>query len=590
MGAALGLAGLITWQMVAGAEAEQKTAPDWRSEWAVAEGVALSIDTEGYDWPTSLAFVPEPGPGPKDPLYFVTELRGKVKVVTNDRTVYTFAQDFFQVEHEEELPAAEGESGLAGICLAPEQGFVFVTFAYQDAQGVLRNNIVRFESTPRTFSLEPAGQMAFTSLFDKYETTVSHQVGTCQVAGNDLFVSVGDGRQVAQSQEVDSLLGKILRLTLDGQPAPGNPLLKSNNAGEAASFVWAYGFRNPFGIEIVEDRLFVADNGSALDRFLEIQPGENYLWDGTDWSIGARADVTFSPNIGPAQVDYVPVGAAGLPAESGGGFFIAGSRPESPGVVRLGYRIENGVTPAMPDVPEYFVMYQGDNVQMVTGVALGPDGLYFVPILPDGGGRSAVLKAYANPTAPHPYLTVNTQDPESLMYLKGCFGCHQLGDEGGTAGPALDPDPLIDRLQTRLHSENYLQLVAEVDQLEREPFTNFAEARAAVLAAEGHERLRLWTIYHIMEPRFDNPNSLMPNLGLTEAQATLIADYLVRERTFRDRATAFAVNYLPEVPRPRDMLYSFGLGAVAGAGLMLLPLLAVLAARYRRGRAGRERP
>ncbi|MCI0481371.1 MAG: hypothetical protein L0213_07270, partial [Candidatus Dadabacteria bacterium] len=58
----------------------------------------MAIDTEGYSFPTSIAFVPEPGSGPRDPLYFVTELRGRVKVVTNDRSVHTFAEDIFRFE------------------------------------------------------------------------------------------------------------------------------------------------------------------------------------------------------------------------------------------------------------------------------------------------------------------------------------------------------------------------------------------------------------------------------------------------------------------------------------------------------------
>ena len=50
----------------------------WRMDWVATTGFSLEIDTEGYDFPSAIAFVPNPGPGPKDPIYFVTELRGKV--------------------------------------------------------------------------------------------------------------------------------------------------------------------------------------------------------------------------------------------------------------------------------------------------------------------------------------------------------------------------------------------------------------------------------------------------------------------------------------------------------------------------------
>jgi hypothetical protein len=124
---------------------------DWRNDWAVVdERFAIRIDTSGYHFPTAIAFIPNPGPKANDPLYFVTELRGRVKVVTNDRSVYTFAEDFFHFQPKEELPLGfEGQSGLAGICLAPKYGYVFVTYVYRDPHDtVIRNNVVRFRDDP----------------------------------------------------------------------------------------------------------------------------------------------------------------------------------------------------------------------------------------------------------------------------------------------------------------------------------------------------------------------------------------------------------------------------------------------------------
>ncbi|MCL4243666.1 MAG: glucose dehydrogenase, partial [Candidatus Dadabacteria bacterium] len=47
---------------------------DWKDDWTLVENFAIDIDTEGYRFPSAIAFVPEPGTGPKDPLYFVSEL------------------------------------------------------------------------------------------------------------------------------------------------------------------------------------------------------------------------------------------------------------------------------------------------------------------------------------------------------------------------------------------------------------------------------------------------------------------------------------------------------------------------------------
>ena len=216
----------------------QQGADGWKSEWAVEEGFALRIDSEGYHFPSAIAFVPEPGDGPKDPLYFVTELRGQVKVVTNDRTVHTFAEDVLASGPTKELPDIEGETGLAGICLEPKRGYVFVTFAYRGADGELRNNVVRFQSTPGRFATRATSQVAFTEVFSSESAAVSHQIGGCGVHEDLLYVAVADGRKMARSQRITSLLGKILRMTLDGRPAPGNPFREDDDIGVHIDFLW----------------------------------------------------------------------------------------------------------------------------------------------------------------------------------------------------------------------------------------------------------------------------------------------------------------------------------------------------------------
>lgn len=556
---------------------------DWQKDWAVPEGFALSIDTEGYQFPTAIAFVPEPGSGPKDPLYFVAELRGRVRVVTNDRSIYTFAENFFRLQPEKELPEVEGESGLAGICLAPEQGYVFVTFAYQDSDGLLRNNVVRFESKPHTFSTQATGQLDFTGIFSKFESAVSHQIGSCQVANRSLYVSVGDGRQTKESQNVDALLGKILRISLDGKSLPDNPFYDAADPEKPANFVWSYGWRNPFGLKAVGDRLFVADNGGDIDRFAEVGAGENFLWDGTDWSIGSRADIALEPDIGPAQMEFIPAGYKAFPSDYHPSFFVAASKPEGAGIVRLEYSLEKKQAIS---VPGYFLRYQGQDFQIVVGVALGPDGLYIVPTMPNADGRTFILKVAYDPANQHPYLLSNITDPWLLMSEKGCFACHQLNGQGGKAGPALDQASMVKQLSEKLNSPDYFQAVRQVDLIDREPFVNYREARSEVLEAEGQDRLRTWMIYHIMEPKFDNPNSLMPNMGLSRAEATAITDYLLQERRVTERIKDTLLSFFPAFILPRHLLFAFALGLVAG--ILGYLILIVIIRRVRRHRGDQE--
>jgi hypothetical protein len=84
------------------------------------------------------------------------------------------------------------------------------------------------------------------------------------------------------------------------------------------------------------------------------------------------------------------------------------------------------------------------------------------------------------------------------------------------------------------------------------------------------ERIRTWMIYHIMEPRFDNPNSQMPNLGLTKAQATLLTDYLIgKEEGFYQQLLDRINSRLPPVLSLRHLLYAAVAGGVLGVGGVL---------------------
>ncbi|MEQ9617758.1 MAG: PQQ-dependent sugar dehydrogenase [Deltaproteobacteria bacterium] len=539
--------------------------------------------------PSAIAFIPNPGKKPKDPLYFVTELRGRVKVVTNDRTIYTFSEDFFKLKPSEELPALAGELGLAGICLDPASGYVFVTFAYQDANNILRNNIVRFQSKPGIFSLKPASMLSFTEVFSRDQSSPSHQIGGCQIYDDLLYVSVGNGYDNIKSQSIDSTLGKVLRMTLDGKPLPDNPFYVDNDIKKARNYVWAYGFRNPFGLKVLKDRVFVVENGKDADKFLEVQEGENYLWDGTDWSIGINSAAVFAPAVGPVQMDYYKENLDIFPEKFKGKFYVALSGttgkagPDLDGgksIIMLDYSLNES---RMLSVPKHFLKYIGSGLQIVVGVGLGPDGLYFVPLMPDSVGRSSVFKVIYDKNKAHPYLLNEFTTAPALMADKGCFRCHTLYEYGfGTLGPALDRDPMISRIEERLDSQEYAESVKKLDLLEEEPYLNFREARKEVLEKKGIDKVRIWIKYHLLEPKFDNPRSQMPNLGLSEHEAVLITDHLVPEESLRVKIRRLLRQLIPRLTY-KYMLYSFIVGFVFSFLLISL-LLAVTYRFYRKRR------
>ena len=55
--------------------------------WIVRPGYVVELVATGFRLPVNIAFVPNPGPNPSDPLFYVAELYGSIKVVRNDGTV-----------------------------------------------------------------------------------------------------------------------------------------------------------------------------------------------------------------------------------------------------------------------------------------------------------------------------------------------------------------------------------------------------------------------------------------------------------------------------------------------------------------------
>ena len=92
-----------------------------------------------------------------------------------------------------------------------------------------------------------------------------------------LYLSSGDRQKMAPAQDFSGNLGKVLRLTDEGAPAPGNPW--ASRGGVAAQF-WSMGHRNLLGIQFAPDgRLWEAEMGpQGGDEINLILPGKNYGW------------------------------------------------------------------------------------------------------------------------------------------------------------------------------------------------------------------------------------------------------------------------------------------------------------------------
>ena len=561
----------------------------WMEDWEVHSGFSISIDSEGYAFPVQLAFVPDPGPDPMDPLYFVVELRGSIKVVTNSRQVLEFAT-VETVTPTRELPHMAGEIGSAGICLDDANGYVFVTYVYEDEGGAYKNNIVRFSTEPKKFGRKPTSSVLFSHVFAEDYSSVSHQIGPCQIHDGLIYVSVGDGERPNLARDLDSTAGKILRMTLDGTPAPGNPFLTNRQPTTARDYVWALGFRNPFGLQVHDGKVYAADNGPEVDRFLSVQAGEDYLYDGSDWSIGARADMVFSPAVSPVAFERYREEFGFFPPEWEDRIFLtlSGAPSHPPGIGSYGRR--SVVTFAydfdadrMLSKPEGFLAYRGDGVQMPVGLAFGRDGLYIVPLLPDREGRSAILQVRYDPDRPHPY---DTADPkkflgqgEKLMESKGCFSCHAIRRDVQSVAPNLGPGVLADRIKARLNSDEYRQRIDEINQLSDSFWASHTEDRQTVLEESGNEKVRVWMGYFLREPSFDNPDVQMPNLDLSQEEIEIIVDFLLPKRITLARVEQKVSSFIGE-PRHGYSAAALAFGVVTG--LLAFPILGLLFRRRRR--------
>ncbi|MDV6167004.1 PQQ-dependent sugar dehydrogenase [Flavobacterium sp. DG1-102-2] len=220
-----------------------------------------------------------------DGRIFIAERGGIVKVYQNGSVSNVFTVS----------TVTDNEQGLLGLTLHPDfaaNGYIYVFYSINDG-GLIRHRIERKQidaanqviGTQEILLLEPIGG-GF------------HNGGDLKFFNGYLYVTVGDSQQNTNSQDLDTYKGKILRITEDGLPAPGNPFY--GNGSVQKQSIWVYGFRNPWRLvpNAVANKLYVLDVGTSWEEINEISnPAiRNYAWGHPQGGDGVQPETNMFTN------------------------------------------------------------------------------------------------------------------------------------------------------------------------------------------------------------------------------------------------------------------------------------------------------
>lgn len=213
-----------------------------------------------------MAFIP----GTKYAL--VTEKKGKLKLW----------EDGGQIRDVTGVPTVDyrGQGGFGDVVLAPDfatSGMVYLSWAEAgdgDTRGaaVGRAKLVQ-DGSPRLEGLEVIWRQQPKVTGDGH---YAHRIAFSP-DGQHLFIASGDRQKMTPAQDMNSALGKIVRLLPDGTPAPGNPFAER---GGVTAQIWSLGHRNILGLQFdAQGQLWALEHGPAGgDELNRVEPGKNYGW------------------------------------------------------------------------------------------------------------------------------------------------------------------------------------------------------------------------------------------------------------------------------------------------------------------------
>ena len=263
---------------------------------------AVITVAEGFDSPWAMEFLPNGD-------ILVTERAGKIRIVREGRLLEETIRGVPKVYE-------AGQGGLLDIMLDrdfAQNQKLYLSFAHGDR----RNNATRLVSARLVDNELKDQKILFTA--SPLKSTAHHYAGRiAQLDDGTLLLAVGDGFNYReQAQDLDSHLGKIVRIDQQGNAPEDNPFI---NREGAKPEIWSYGHRNHQALLVADGVVYEHEHGAkGGDEVNIIKPGLNYGWPvitlGVDYN-GARISpyteyegmeqplVDWTPSIAPSGMTY----------------------------------------------------------------------------------------------------------------------------------------------------------------------------------------------------------------------------------------------------------------------------------------------
>lgn len=200
---------------------------------------------------------------------WVIEKDGRVFIIEADGTVKEDAVIDLEVDD-------FNERGLMGIALHPDLDNYPYLYLYYSVKNENHNRLSRF-TLNGDFVIPNSEEILLD--FDELSGGVHNGGGITFDAEGFLYLGTGDGARSANSQNLDNLLGKIIRIDAEGNIPTDNPFYDSLDGPLKA--IYSLGIRNPFNMTYDESSgniLFTDVGAGAYEEINTLKPGKNYGW------------------------------------------------------------------------------------------------------------------------------------------------------------------------------------------------------------------------------------------------------------------------------------------------------------------------